>query len=350
MTKRKYRARCLLRCLSVIVGVGVWAATSTAGAGLVDEGSRDALQVVCAPGKPLIHPGEALTLRVWVTNASGKAIDEPVQVTWKASKGTVRGGEVATWRFAKTKDASSTDVEATATAMVRHKTRGSSRCDVWVYLAPLDETVQRYARSNRHNGRAFLLSVNSEPQGYGLFSYLLLETPPRDEQERERYIKAIESYLLILDPIAEMEQYRSRRQLNITMVPIKRNVDLPPDLSDPAKARKAAQKVLAAYDYPRAKILLADIGVQAVRGGPYLVSRLPATADKEAAPMFFDLGHVTPKLVWDWVKAFCTLAAQERSWSEVTITKLALNIRNVVAVSAREVGDLEEYIRILKPL
>jgi hypothetical protein len=233
---------------------------------------------------------------------------------------------------------------------VRHKTRGATACEVRVHLSALEDSVQRFARPTRHSGRAFLLPVHSEPKGYGLYTYLLFETPPRDKVERERYIKAIEAYLLVLDSITEMERYRSPTELNVTMLPVRRIINVPEDLSDPVQVTRAAEQVLAVYDYPRAKALLADLGVQAVRGGPYLLSRLAASADKEAAPVLFDMTHVAPTLVWDWIKALCALIVQERSWSEVTMTKLALNMRNVVAVSARQVPDVvSTWIRVLVP-
>src|SRR5712692_9286641 len=122
--------------------------------------------------------------------------------------------------------------------------------------------------------------------------------------------------------------------------------------SDPKQAAQAAQ-VLATYDYARAKVLLSGLGGKVVSSGPYLVSQRPADAGDKGAPLFFDMNHVVPKLVWDWVRAFCSLAAWERSWTDVTLTKLALNTRNVVAVSARDtpemISGLEKWIQVLKP-
>jgi len=93
--------------------------------------------------------------------------------------------------------------------------------------------------------------------------------------------------------------------------------------------------VLAAYDYARASALLADLGKQMVQSGPFLVSTRPTVSDPGALFLFFDLSRVTPKLVWDWVREFCSLAAQERSWSEIELKRLALNVRNILAVAAK---------------
>ena len=77
-------------------------------------------------------------------------------------------------------------------------------------------------RSGRLSARAFLLTNHDEPNGYGLYSYLLFATPPQDDQEHERY--------------------RRRSELNIMLLPIKRNIALPDNLSDPTQAAQAAQR------------------------------------------------------------------------------------------------------------
>src|SRR5262245_46759640 len=70
----------------------------------------------------------------------------------------------------------------------------------------------------------------------------------------ERYLKAIESYLLVLQPIEEMERHRRRSELNIMLLPVKHNIALPDNLAEPKQVAQAAQHVLAAYDYARAQV------------------------------------------------------------------------------------------------
>ncbi|MBK5124338.1 hypothetical protein IQ288_31360 [Burkholderia sp. R-69980] len=76
-------------------------------------------------------------------------------------------------------------------------------------------------------------------------------------------------------------------------------------------------------------------------------------ADDKVVPLSFDMSHVMPQLVWDWVRAFCALTAQEHSWTDITLTKLALDTRNIIAVGARAtpevVSGLEQWIRVAKP-
>jgi hypothetical protein len=110
--------------------------------------------------------------------------------------------------------------------------------------------------------------------------------------------------------------------------------------------------VLAAYDYARASALLANLGKQMVSSGPFLVSIRPVVSNPSTLFLFLDMSRVTPKLVWDWVRAFCSLAAQERSWSEIELKRLALNIRNIIAVAAKTtpevLGALQQWIQVVK--
>lgn len=183
-----------------------------------------------------------------------------------------------------------------------------------------------------------------------MYSYLLFETPPKDEAERGRYLKALEAYLLILPPMEELERHKRRSQLNVTLIPAKRAVEPPADVGEPKRAAQTAEYVLAAYDYARAKVLLNGLGKDVTRSGPYFISRMPGATG--ATRLFLDMSHVAPSLVWDWTRIFCWLAAQERSWSEVALQKLALNTRNAIAIAAKDtpqvVGALQQWIQVVK--
>jgi hypothetical protein len=68
--------------------------------------------------------------------------------------------------------------------------------------------------------------------------------------------------------------------------------------------------------------------------------------------LLFDMSHVEPKLAWDWTRTLNWCAAQERSWSEVALRRLELNVRNVIAKGAATTGDvvvaLQEWIRLVR--
>jgi len=231
---------------------------------------------------------------------------------------------------------------------------GDGECEVRVFqVAKQSIPIESPDRSSRLSGRALLLPNGSEPTGYGLYSYLLFDTPPRDDFERVRYLKALESYLLMIQPIDELEHYKRRSELNLTLIPVKRNIDFPAELSRPERLAKTVEQVMAAYDYARASALLANIGRPPLQGGPFLVAMKPAASDSGELFLFLDMSRVTPKLVWDWVRAFCALAAQTPTWGEVEVTKLALNTRNAIAVAAKDTPEvlsaLQQWIRIFKP-
>jgi hypothetical protein len=311
------------------------------------------LAIVCLPGRPVAHPGESVVVRAWVVDVSGEALAQPPRWIWSASIGTVKGTDAAIWALGNPVLGSTGALRATAKVVVQDPVLGQGECELQL-LVSKPSVVDKIGadRSARLSGRALLLPTSSEPKGYGLYSYLLFDTPPKDDLERERYLKSLESYLLVLQPIEELERYKRRSELNITLIPVKRNIELPDDLSSPKQASQAAEQVLAAYDYARASVLLANLGKQAVSSGPFLVSVRPMVSNPGTLFLFFDMSRVTPKLVWDWVRAFCSLAAQERSWSEIEIKRLALNIRNILAVAAKTtpevLGALQQWIQVVK--
>lgn len=320
----------------------------------------DSMQVVCAPDRPLVHPGDSVRVNVWVTDQSGGPIVSHVQFDWKSSLGDIAGNESATWSFTEIGVESGPPVKATATVTVHRDSVTSGPCQVAVYVAkpqPVepsgpDRSGTQHPSTFTLGARAFLLPTDTEANGYGLYSYLLFDSPPNSEQSRKRDLSAIEAYLRILPSTEEMAHYRRQSQLNIVILPVRYATTLPADLLDSSQSERAAQDLLQAYDFARAKVVLANFGITQIGGGPYLISKLPN--DSQGQQLLFDMGHVEPKLVWDWVTAFCSLTAQEQTWTNVTLSKLALNTRNVIAVGAREtpgtVSNLKDWIKVAKNL
>lgn len=343
----------LARFMGIVVLLIVWIEAYAANEiqRLDSDQPTSPLVIVCIPERPVAHPGESVVVRAWVVDVSGKALTQPPRWIWSASIGTVAGTDAAIWALGNPVLGSKGALRATAKVVVQDQVLGQGECELQL-LVSKPSVAGEADRSARLSGRALLLPTSSEPKGYGLYSYLLFDTPPKDDLERERYLKSLESYLLLLQPIAELERHRRRSELNITLIPVKRNVELPDDLSSPKQASQAAEQVLAAYDYARASALLANLGKQAVSSGPFLVSVRPTLSNPGTLFLFFDMSRVTPKLVWDWVRAFCSLAAQERSWSEIEIKRLALNIRNILAVAAKTtpevLGALQHWIQVVK--
>jgi hypothetical protein len=177
---------------------------------------------------------------------------------------------------------------------------------------------------SRETGAAFLLPDGAERAGYGLYSYLLLGAPQTDGT-RDRYARAVESFLAMIPEIGRLEAHVPRRSLNVAYVPVDRDPGAPP---------VAAGWVLAHYDHARARSLLRTLP-GSLRVGPYIVSTLAPLSQEgtaEGPRLFQDLSRVPPHLVSAWVLEFLNQAAQERFWEERSGRALALRMRLAVGI------------------
>jgi len=202
------------------------------------------------------------------------------------------------------------------------------------------------------SGRTFLVGNEKEPKGYGLYSYILFAAPPRNKIERERFLKGLESYLRVIQPIEEFQSYRKPHELNITIIPIKKRVGFDRNLADTNEARNFATELLDNYNYARAQALLADFKLDASSRGPFLVSKIGSSTDSDAVQLSQNISHVEPRLMTDWIRHVLMLATQETSWTDKTLPEFALNIHNIIAVAARNtprvLKNLNEWIRVFK--
>ncbi len=317
------------------------------------KGDGASVNVVCAPEQPVIHPGETVKVHAWVTDSSGKALDQDTRFTWSASEGVITGNDTANWMlgsdFVIADKQVITDEQKTITAkvIVTQPSLGDGTCEVHVIAAMLHNDKDtanvlsgplRYQRGKViMSGREFLVTEGKEDPGYGLYSYFLFDQPPKDKNERQRYLKAIESFLRGLPPIAELELRAPPSELNLTLLPVKQPIKITANMSEPKEVAIAAEKVLAVYDYAQANKILASICKYAERTGPYLFSRLPAGRTPQKVSLLLNMSSVSPELAHAWITYFRWHSAQERSWSESTLKKLALQMQNVIAVSAKDV-------------
>jgi hypothetical protein len=197
-------------------------------------------------------------------------------------------------------------------------TNGAADCTVRVVVQPAPDS------RGRESGWSFLVGAQTEESGYGLYSYLVLGSPP-DDNSRDRYRQAIEAYVGLVPDIQQLGRLIERRELNVTYLPL----TLPPP-GGPV----ALDWALDHYDYVRARALLRRLPGD-YREGPYLISSLEPLTGKTAAParyLFQDLSRVPPRLTTLWVKEFLNQAAQERFWEESTARALALKLRTTIAV------------------
>lgn len=316
----------------------------------------EGLSVACAPERPVVYPGESVAVKTWVTDLSGSPVKTPLQFAWKGSEGEIAGAATADWEMGRDVPKGEAGREVTSTVVVRDEQNRVGQCEATVIVAkPQEKSEQQTRAQNRASflsGTSLLLPEAKEPEGYGLYSYLLFDSPPKSDLARKRYLSAIRAYLYQLPTIKELEQYRAKKALNITLMPIKRNIAVPVNFNDSNSLKQTAEQLLAVYDYPRAQLLLAEMGKDGYQSGPYMFSRTPG-GSKQNDTLFFNMSKASPELISDWVNAFRLLTSQQHSWSAMALRKLGLQVRNVIAVSAGATPvvfrELQEWIRVMTP-
>ncbi len=287
--------------------------------------AAEALALTCSAETPTVPLGGKVILKAWARSPSGR----PLRYTWTATAGRIEGrGAEARWSLADLRPGT---FAATVTAGDGAST--SSECLVRV-------TVRRDVQGrglSRETGRAFLSSGQSEAAGYGLYSYLLLGAPP-SESSRERYLKAIDAYLVLVPDVMGLEEYVPRRELNIFYLPVRGEAATP--VSGPW--------ALDNYDYARARSLLRALP-GSNRDGPYILAALRplggAPAGVTSGPYLFqDLSSVPPHLAASWVREFLNQAAQERFWEEKTAVQLAQRMRATVGIMGAGLPEVRKAL------
>jgi hypothetical protein len=178
----------------------------------------------------------------------------------------------------------------------------------------------------RETGRRLLPKGTKEVPGYGLYSYLLLGSPP-NRDIRGRYRAAVKAYWELMPAIADLESQIPRRGLNVTYLPV--------DRSEPLLGDSSFDWALDHYDYARARAILRTLAGEH-RDGPYIISSskpISVNDTLEGPYLYENLSGVPPELVYHWVKSFLRQAAQQRFWEEQAGQRLALLVRTVVAAA-----------------
>jgi hypothetical protein len=337
-------SHCIARrdfCAGLLAGL----ATVPAAAAGADAGT---LQITCAPERPVMRPGESVRLNVWIADSRGLVPDVKPRLQWSTEHGRIDPGDgSATWTVPADPvvPGNSVPISATLRVIVGSVVAGQYTARAAI-AAPLPPDSPR---GRALLGRALLLPGAAEPAGFCLTSYLLLPAVARDDEDRARQLRAIGALLRAVPPMEELLEYRKQAELAISLVPVTRKPVLP-DLRSHEGLAEAATRLLAVYDHTRAQVLLADLD-RSARQGPYLACRPRAAPGAQLAMPFFDMSRVVPKLVGDWVDAFCALVLQEPTWTDVTVRKLLLDMRNVIAVAARltpdVLGDLDRWARLV---
>jgi hypothetical protein len=334
---------------TVMVMVALIRSIAAYAADVPGKDAAPGVELICLTEQPAIVEGGNATLRVWASAGDGRPTNVPITFDWQVDTGRIEQqgtGTTTQWDLSSVKVGPSGKVIAAATVTATQAGRGAASCTVDVVIGKKAATVsdrERGVGDSRISAKRYLLPGDHEDAGYGLYSYLLFSAPPKDAEEKARYLKTIEAGLLVLQDVEDYLIHNVRpRSLNVTYIPVKEK---------PSKGKSSAEwaaNVLAAYDYAEAQILLSRVQ-QGHQNGPYLVSVLTPLSDSgTAAHLWEDLTGVVPEMAWDRMRFFTYLAAQERAWSEQSLERLGLKLRNLIAVGGKvtpmTAAALEEVI------
>jgi hypothetical protein len=174
----------------------------------------------------------------------------------------------------------------------------------------------------RLTGWASLSHGKPESPGYGLYSHLLLASPPTDVS-RPRYVAAVTYFLTQIPDIQSFSNDRVPSQLNVSYLL----------LTAQAAAPLNADWVLDHYDYARSQVLLS-----AIQGshpeGPYVVSTAGPLSGQPSIDrncLYQDLSSVPGRVIPLWLMEFTEQAAQERFWQKRSVAHFLLKLRTGLA-------------------
>jgi hypothetical protein len=293
------------------------------------QSSSNSEKVSCSPDKPVAETGGEVRVRVFV--GLSQARDQ--NYSWKVTAGSIQGsGPEVVWGL---EGVPSGITKATVT--VSNTETKIAECSVEVIVI---ERERGEMPASRESTRTFLTKDQKEQAGYGLYSYILLGSPPT-ESSRVRYLRAIEAYLNLIVPLEDLQDNVAHSKLNVTYLTIKVAAPVHP----------SSEWLLENYDFGRARVLL-DRLPGGHREGPYILSALKplsGTAALSSQYLYQDLSTVPtdPKdlLSW-WIREFQNQAAQERFWDPPTAEDLTLKLRTTISVLAAGLPEVQKQLAV----
>jgi hypothetical protein len=274
---------------------------------------------ICSVSSPTAFPGDTVYARAYVPADTARTFT----YQWSTSSGQVEAqGDSARWVLRGIPLGTYT---ISATITDPHGQRRS--CSAQVQVVPAT------GRDGRLTGRALLVRRRNERQGYGLYSYLLMDAPP-DPENRARYVAVLHQMLRLTSDIAALEQVPvARHQLNVGYIPVTRS-----------SIRLTADSLLATYDYARAQALLSRIPGER-RHGIFLVATQTPLSQPQRGPLLVqDLTSVPERLAPLWVNEFLNQTAQERFWDARALHGMALRVRTIISVLGQGLPEVQSGI------
>lgn len=187
----------------------------------------------------------------------------------------------------------------------------------------------------RITGRQFLVGDSDEETGCGLYSYMLLGSPPT-EATRERVVALIHEYLALPETI-QLKKAVPKHQLNVTYLPlINQPLVVEPD------------SILKAYNFVRAQVLLAKIPTGPHVEGPYIISSevpLSSSAMLSGRYLYQDLSSVPSPIIVLWVREFMNQSAKKDYWRKRNGPQVALQLRTAIATLAVGVDPVKRSLK-----
>lgn len=199
-------------------------------------------------------------------------------------------------------------------------------------------------------GRALLIGDQAEVAGYGLYSYVLFESPPTPET-KPIYLAVISSCLKEFPDLGGLAQRYRPQSLNAMYIPVTSA------LSEPK-----AEEILQQYNYERAQAILNALPKIQKNGGPYLVSSLAPVSSSEnpAVSLYQDLSAVRQvsspdgqvKMAYEWVLDFVDRVSnpQPTAWNRDTLVKFGDEFRDARQLSFKRYGVSANPIQIVFPI
>ncbi len=309
--------------------------------------------MVCLPSAPAAQTGSSITLKAWYAAQEGAT----ATFKWSATEGKVRLSKGATiWDLHGARPGTA---YADADAIVNGAKAASCTVELRVEgeQAPPSREVPQTSTSTPApppppppapapgpapapperiaiTGRALLVPDQKEPDGFGLYSYILIGAPPA-AADRDRYTAVFEAALRLLRPVNELAHYLKISQLNATWIPVK---SLPANDPDP-------KWLVDNYDYSEGAANLVRAGIRNT-AGIYIISvRAPLSHATPMRPFLVqDLSHIPAPLASTWVTLFINQAAQEHFWTPNTIDEMVAKMRLVIALSAEGVPAIKTAV------
>lgn len=281
-------------------------------------------QVTCTASSFVIAPGSQVTLQVFAVMPADRR--RPVSYRWTATGGTIEDSyPTAQWSFGMVPPG-----QYSATFHMQGQDTAATQCTVNIFVDDcIPPKVFTRSEGSRETGSDLLSSHMKEMAGYGLYTYLLLSSPP-GEQTITKYEYFVRTFLRMVPEINALERHIPPSQLNVAYLPV---TSFPPQQ---LPKNELVTYILANYDYARSRSILRLLPGDH-RNGPYIVSfPSPITGHQATVKPFlvFDLTIFPPEMIDSAIKEYLCQAENEAFYEERSLPRLALNISNTVHVLA----------------